>query len=97
MIMELDLSRHCIETELRRQYNRAVSALLKNRGADDSLEPIVELAGYCLAQLDFSTLRSAHRALAGGTQSRVQLMDRAGHLFISIDGRKIPLPKQASG
>ena len=89
MIMELDLSRHCIKTEIRRQYNRAVSTLLKKQVHADSLETVIELTRHCLEQFDFAALRSAHRALAGGTQSHVQLLARGGQIHICVDGREI--------
>ena len=88
MIIELDLSQHCIETEIRRQYNCAVSSLLRKKAPADTLEPIIELTQSCLEQLDFAVLRSAHRALAGGTRSRVQLLAHDGEIRIVIDHRE---------
>jgi hypothetical protein len=86
----LDLSKHCIETELRRQHERAISAYFK-AGQDEKRqsENIIELAGLALETLDFSHLRSQYPALAGGTDQRVALSKDDEKLAIAIEGKKI--------
>ena len=97
MIIDLDLSQHCIETEIRRLYNRAVSDLLNKKTPVDALAATIESLRICLEQVDFAALRGAHSALAGGTQSHVQLLTRNGEIRLVIDHRETLLPARDAG
>ena len=90
MDIRLDLSRHCIETEIKKQYNKAVSAYFKG-GAEEKrrLEPTIEAMGRALANLNFSHLRAQYPPLAGGTDRAVILTCTAENLTIAIDGKKL--------
>lgn len=86
----LDLYRHCLQTETRRQYNRLLSACLKNPDTDELAEKKLELLRQALETWDFPALRAAHRELAGGQENEVALAaDEAGRLFILLNGRAI--------
>ena len=89
--MNLDLSRHCIETEIRRLYNRSVSRYIKLKKEDPQLEADVELLKAALEGLDFPGLRSGHGELAGNRGNRVVELAAgdAGKVVIRIDGRDV--------
>jgi len=89
--MYLDLSRHCIQTEIRRLYNRSVSRYFKLEKEDPQLAADIELLKNALETLDFPRLRSAHGALAGGRGDReVELVaDDQGGVIVQIDGIEI--------
>ncbi len=77
MKIQLDLSRHCIETELRRLHDLSISRYFKTKGMDAELEKRIENIGHALEKLDFPSLRSRFPDLAGGSSASV---------FLSIDG-----------
>lgn len=87
--LTLDLSRHCIETEVRRQYNRALSAALRRPDDARRIEPVIELALRCLACLDFPALRRHHPPLAGGAAADVTITTNGGALCIEMNGRPV--------
>ncbi|MBR9982648.1 MAG: hypothetical protein KFF50_16575 [Desulfatitalea sp.] len=86
----LDLSRHCIETELRRRHNRALSDCFRPGQDKVAAGAIVELTRQALTRFDFAHLRSRHAALAGGAASRVTLVGDQGEPVIQIDDHPIP-------
>ncbi len=89
--MKLDLSRHCIETEIRRCYNRSVSRYFKLKKEDPRLAAEIELLKVALETLDFPRLRSGYGELAGGRGDRVvELAAGAnGGVIVRIDGQDI--------
>lgn len=88
--ISLDLSKHCIETELRRQHEKAISAYFKaGKDQKPKLEKTIEMIGQALETLDFSHLRSQYPALAGGTHQKVVLSKVDANLVIAIDDKKI--------
>jgi hypothetical protein len=92
MELQLDLSRHCIETELKRQHNRAVSDYFKAGPREKLLvELIIEMVRSALETLDFARLRDRYRALRGGTHCKIVLSCDHANLFITIDGQRLKL------
>ena len=90
MEIRLDLSRHCIETEIKKQYNKAISAYFKGGKTEKHrLEPTVELTSRALETLNFSHLRTQYPPLAGGTDRNVTLSCENEDLMIAIDGIKL--------
>lgn len=90
-MLELNLTRHCIETVIRTRYDQALNAYFKQANDRERLEKEIELLLQALETLDFPTLRGRHRALAGATASHVVLS--RGHndrLVIHIDGQALP-------
>ena len=87
--MHLDLSKHCIQTEIRRLYNRSISKYFKLEREDPQLAADIELLKMALEKLDFPYLRSKYPDLAGGQgDSEVELaVDTDGGVTIRIDGR----------
>jgi hypothetical protein len=90
MDIRLDLSRHCIETEIKKQYNKAVSTYFKAAMDEKGvLEPTIEVFRQALETLNFSHLRTQYPPLAGGTDRNVFLSSEKAKLLITIDGEKI--------
>ena len=90
MDIRLDLSMCCIETELRKQYNKAISAYFK-AGMEEKrdLEQRIEMIRRALETLNFSQLRTNYAPLAGGTNQEVFVSHGNQDLVITIDGKKI--------
>ncbi len=86
----LCLDHHCIETEIRRLYNRALSAYFKESGpsAKKRLEEQIDFYHHALETLDFARLRSRYPALSGHSNAHVILSSGEAHhrLMITIDG-----------
>lgn len=83
----LDLSRHCIETEIKRRHNRTMSVYFKGKGQNSELEKDLIIMEEAMRRFDFSALRSIYSELAGGSPARVILSDQGGGIpGISIDG-----------
>jgi hypothetical protein len=91
MEIPLDLRRHCIETEIRRQYRRALEAALRSASPPPHLEAHLELLVAALEALDFPRLRSAHRVLAGSAGGEpVALCGGPGEApWVAIAGRRV--------
>jgi len=78
MKIDLDLSRHCIETEMKRQYNKNISAYFKRQGSlnepdKQALEAQIELLQQGLESFDFNRLRAQYPELRGEIQAGVAL------------------------
>ena len=89
--MKLDLSKHCIQTEIKRLYNRNVSRYFKLKEEDLQLATELELLKAALENLDFPHLRSAHPVLAGGREDSVielSIVDD-GRISVRVDGREV--------
>lgn len=82
--IQLDLSKHCIETEIKRIYNSAISAYFKENADKKQVENIIEMAIYALEHFDFLRLRSQYPSLAGKTNDPVCLMVDKNAYRISI-------------
>lgn len=88
----LDLSTHCIQTEIRRLYKRLLSACLKSPDNNEAAEKELELLKKALETWDFPALRAGHRELAGGQANDVVLTaDYTGRLFIMMNGQIISI------
>ncbi len=90
MNIQLDLSTHCIETELKRQYNKSISdyfkAGLKERR---SMEPAIDMIRLALETFDFAKLRAGYPALSGGTSHKIILSCIDKNFAITIDDKTI--------
>ena len=92
MNLKISMKRHCIETEIRRQYNRAISEYFKaGDGAEKrDLEARIEMLQHALETMDFNGLRNRYADLRGQSDADVRLMDdKAGQLHITINGEPI--------
>lgn len=89
--LTLDLSSHCILTEMKRRHSRLVSACLTGKEDPDLLEPQIELLVQALTQLDLPAMRGATPTLAGGDGIQVILSESQGLLRLTHDGTPLPL------
>jgi len=81
--IRLDLSRHCIDTEIKRLYNRKVAHYFKDDNPKQALENQIETLKNALEQFDFRYLRSRHPMLAGSNEKNIFLdVDADGNMQI---------------
>ena len=66
MKIDLNLHRHCIETETKRLYNQALSTYFHPDSDKDTLEKTINILERALKNLDFRKLRSRYPELSGG-------------------------------
>jgi hypothetical protein len=93
MKIELDLKRHCIETELNRLHNAAISRYFKADSERPGIEAQIVLLEQALRGFDFQQLRSRWRDLSGDTGTRVYLArDDAGTPTLCFGNRSILPP-----
>ncbi len=88
MDIELDLSRHCIETELKILHNRAVKQYFKSKQDRPEIEKRLVILKRALEELDFPALRSMNIILSGHNDNHasVVLSDQGDSIGISING-----------
>lgn len=95
--IELDLSRHCIQTAARRQYERQVAACFRS-GTDEQgrarLEAEVDLLQRALETIDFGRLRSDWKPLNGGAGLQVYLGEDADGIVVWLDAERIVAPRK---
>jgi hypothetical protein len=74
--VRLDLSAHCIETEIRRQYTVRINRYFKTgtSAGKTQLEAEISLLLDALEHFDFKQLRSGHPCLAGGSCDNIRLI-----------------------
>ena len=90
MDIRLDLSRHCIETEIKKQYNQAIAAYFNaNTSEKRILEATIEMTHRALETLNFSHLRTHYPPLAGGTDRNIILSCENEDLTLTISGNKL--------
>ncbi|BBO70723.1 hypothetical protein DSCA_46530 [Desulfosarcina alkanivorans] len=93
MNIELDLTRHCIETALKRRSNAAMSRYFKAKAGKINLEKELELLEQALLAFDFQQLRSRWPVLSGGSDARVVLArDGAGQPGLIFENTVITPP-----
>jgi len=95
--IELDLSRHCIQTAARRRYERQVAACFR-RGSDDPehalREAEIDLLQQALETIDFGRLRGGWKPLNGGPGVRVRLAEEDGEIIVRLGGERIAAPRK---
>lgn len=90
MDIRLDLSHHCIATETKKRYNKALSKYFKRKGDPSLLEPEIELLKQALESLDFSGLRARYPKLTGHNDGKVILSSTPdGRLCLTVDGEPL--------
>jgi mRNA-degrading endonuclease YafQ of YafQ-DinJ toxin-antitoxin module len=70
--IELNLKKHCIKTEINKQYEKAVSQCIKKK-SDEELENIVESLKNIMENNDLIALRGKYKELAGNTDVKAEL------------------------
>ncbi len=90
MEISLDLSNHCILTEIKRQYNRAISEYFKKSEKNESLERKIEFFKKILEGIDLVSLRGKYSELAGSSTANVKIAeDKNGTISIIIQDHVI--------
>ena len=90
--IELDVSRHCIASEVKRLHNRRISDYFKGRGDKGVLETEILLLARALEELDLPALRGRHPRLAGGDAVAVVLSGaKEMPLALTVDGESLDL------
>lgn len=97
MKIPLDLSRHCVRTEILRHYHRRVSLFLRGQCKDLQNEGFVlEVLKWCLEEVDLVGLRSSFPELAGGAE-HLFFLEADVHEVRLLDKNRIffqhPLPE----
>ncbi len=69
--VNLHLSRHCIETEAKKEFRRLMDAYFDTDDVEGVLEERIDLLREFLETSDFLSLRSADLRLSGGRDSDV--------------------------
>jgi hypothetical protein len=92
MQIKLNLSRHCIETELKRLYNRSVSSYFKDGEDRQLLEKQIEILKSILERSDFAWLRRVCPELSGHCDADVVLMVQSQEkIVIRVNDKAIDL------
>jgi hypothetical protein len=69
--VNLHLTKECIETEARNEYNRLMEKYFNTDDLEGELDGKIELLRDFLETSDFKKLRSSDRRLSGGWESDV--------------------------
>jgi len=89
MNIKLNLSQHCIETEIKLLYNQSVLKYFKTSDKE-KLEKQMKILQHALKTLDFKKLRSTYPELAGQCNDRVELSTNDNsQIIIQINGKNI--------
>lgn len=92
MNLYLNLKNHCVETEIKRQYNQLISGYFKLKTTEDITrsEAAISLLQTALESLDFGALRATYPELRGGGEGDVFLSAGTDcSFFFTINGRRI--------
>ncbi len=93
MNIKLSLQRHCIETEIKKQYDKAVSDYFKagkTDGPATELEDRIDMLHQAIENFDFRHLRNQYRDLRGQSDAEVTLCRGASdQLRLFINGETI--------
>ena len=89
--LDLDLRHHCIATEVKKRYNKALSEALKSRPGHETPEDAVELLKEALETLDFPELRARYPELSGHFETPVTLGRDGSRLFLCIGENPVKL------
>ena len=90
MKIKLNLKKHCVETELKRLYNRSLSQYFKPGSNQKQIEKIIDVIKIVLENSNISNLRSKYPELSGNSEANIVLTtDRQDQVVILINGLEI--------
>jgi hypothetical protein len=90
MKIKLNLKKHCVETELKRLYNRILSQYFKPGSNQKQNEKIIDVIKTVLENSNISNLRSKYPELSGNSEADIVLTtDRQDQVVILINGLEI--------
>jgi len=86
----LDLSKHCIETEIKRFYNQSVSKYFKPNPDKAGLEREIEILREVLETFDFKRLRNTYPPFGGHHNDYVVLgVNDQNKIILFLNGKSI--------
>ena len=90
--IKLDISHHCIETAIRRQYHQTLAAYFNTKIDKQALEARLELMIDALESFDFPFLRRTYPELAGPELAGPELAGSCGHdVHLEADPQRRPV------
>ena len=90
MKIKLNLKKHCVETELKRLYNRSLSQYFKPGSNQKQIEKIIDVIKTVLENSNISDLRSKYPELSGNSEANIVITtDRQDQVVILINGLEI--------
>ena len=90
MKIKLNLNNHCVETELKRLYNRNLSQYFKPGSNQKQIEKILDVIKTVLENSNISNLRGKYPELSGNSEADIVLTtDRKDQVVILINGLEI--------
>jgi len=90
MRIRLDLSKHCIETAIRKQYHQKIFRYFKIPVEREQLQAEIEVLLHALEKLDFSLLRRTYPELEGHCSHEIILeTDEGNHPVIRLSGERM--------
>jgi hypothetical protein len=90
LLIKLNLKKHCVETELKRLYNRSLSQYFKHGCNQKQIEKIIDVIKTVLENSNISNLRSKYPELSGNSEADILLStDRQDRIVILINGLEI--------
>ncbi|MBU2488132.1 MAG: hypothetical protein KKA60_01950 [Proteobacteria bacterium] len=93
MRIGLDLSRHCVETEARRLYEKALRQALAPDGLEAWLEARVEALADFLEHADHRALRASDPVLSGAAGGKAVLVVHGpGSFSLEMGDRTLAVP-----
>jgi len=90
MKIRLDLSKHCIETAIRKQYHKTISRYFKTPDQRERLQAELEVLIQAMERLDFSFLRRTYPELEGHGIHEIDLdTDNRNQPVLRVNGKRI--------
>ena len=90
MILKLDLRHHCIETAVKKLYNKSISRYFKISGDKEKLEKQIDILKTVLEKGDFTDLRRTHSELAGHCRVNAEITtDGENRIILVLNGKQI--------
>ena len=90
MKIRLDLSKHCIETAIRKQYHQQISRYFRIPDEREHLQAEIEVLIRALESFDFPLLRRTYPELEGHCSSEVILETNVQkHPVVRLNGERI--------
>ncbi len=90
MIFKINRTGHCIETNIKRNYNQRLAEVFKHRGNIEQLEMEIAVLKKALETLDFSWLRKTYPSLRDQCDNTIEVgFDEKNNLCIKVDNQPI--------
>jgi len=89
MYIQLDLSKHCIETEIKKLHDQSIFQYFKSNEIRENIEERLDILQMALEELNCGKLRSTYAELAGHNNDDIRLSKEKDELVIRINGTRI--------